>query len=247
MEHRTIETAPQVYARVGGCLYLVIIVAGGFAEGFVRNRLVIFGDADATARNIAASPALWHLSIAAELLTVFLALALALVEYGLLKPVNRYIASLALGTNLVSITLEAVNKILLLVASSILASGSSFDAFRPEQRDALAYLVLKAHGVGFHVSLLVFGVVCLLLGYLLFKSGYFPKVLGILLQIAGAGYLTASISALFFPSFEDLLFPYILIPPFIGELSLCLWLLVKGVDLPKWRQRIDAASSATST
>ncbi len=142
--------------------------------------------------------------------------------------------------NVVSITLEAVNKIVLLAGTSILLHGSALAAFTADQRAALAYLAIRAHAVGFDVSLLIFGVVCLLLGNLLFRSGYFPRAIGVAMQVAGVCYGIATIAALFFPRAEAVLLPAILLPALIGELSFCLWLLIKGVDLPAWRRRLGA-------
>jgi hypothetical protein len=104
----------------------------------------------------------------------------------------------------------------------------------------VAYLALKSHDVGFNIALIFFGCTCIVNGYLIFKSRYLPKLVGILMQIAGACYLTACFAALFAPAFYDLIVPEILIPPFIGESSFCLWLLIKGVDVPKWMERQHA-------
>jgi Domain of unknown function (DUF4386) len=82
-------------------------------------------------------------------------------------------------------------------------------------------------------------------GYLLFKSGYFPKLIGVLMQIAGVSYLIACFAALFAPTFADLILPAILLPPLVGESSFCLWLLVKGVNTTKWNERVSAAAAMT--
>ena len=228
------DAAPRRYARLAGVLYLYIIATGGFAEGYVRDRLLVGNDPAASVRNIAASPTLWSVSIALELAIVVFALVQAVIEYRLLEPVDRTIAMLALLMNGVSITLEAVDKVLLLSVSAIVKS----DALAAAPREALAGLVLKAHVLCFDVSLLIFGVVCLLLGHLLYHSGYFPKALGIAMRVAGVAYLATCIPALFLPRLANVLLPWVLIPPFFGELSFCLWLLVKGVDEGGWRRRV---------
>jgi len=238
MTGRTVETSPQTYARIGGLLYLIIIAVGLFGEVFVRNRLIVSGDPTATAEKIRSSELLWRGSIAAELFILLTcAVALALIFYLLLRPVSRELALLAVFFNLVSIALEAANKLHLLAALFPLGDAEYLSAFEPEQLYALATFSVRSHGYGFAVSLIFFGWECLILGYLIFRSGYLPRALGVLMQIAGLCYLTNSLALIVSPSLAGRLFPAILIPVFIGEASLCLWLLVKGVNVPKWEER----------
>src|SRR6202022_224200 len=128
----------------------------------------------------------------------------------------------------------------LIAALFPLGNAGYLRAFEPEQLYAMASLSVKSHGHGFGVSLLFFGCVCLVLGYLIFRSGYLPKALGVLMQIAGLSYLTNSFALLLAPNFANRIFPAILVPAFIGEASLCLWLLVKGVNVEKWRRSAAA-------
>jgi len=237
MTDRTVETSPQVYARVGGVLYLIIIVAGLFGEAFVRGKLVVSGDATATAHNIMDSQLLWRLGIAGDLVMHMCDVALTMIFYVLLRPVNRNLALLAAFFNLVQSAILGANKLTLLVALFFLGSADYLKAFEPRQLHALAYLAIKTHGYGFGVGLLFFGCMCLVLGYLIRRSGYFPKILGVLMQIAGLCYLVNSFALLLSPTLANMLFPAILVPAFIGELSVCLWLLVKGVDVPRWKEK----------
>jgi hypothetical protein len=237
---------PQVYARIGGVLYLMIIVLGLFAEGFVSNKLIVSGDAIATAHNIMASQSLWSIGAAANLIVPLCAVPLLLVEYVLLRPVSKHLVLLAVFFNLVSLAVEAVSKLFLLAVLPALGNAGYLKAFEPGQQQALAYLALHSHDVGFDIALIFFGFTCIINGYLIFRSRYLPKFVGILMQIAGACYLTSCFAALFAPTFYDLIVPAILIPPFIGESSFCLWLLIKGVDVPKWieRTRFDTVGDA---
>lgn len=243
MTDRMMETSPQVHARIGGALYLIIIVFGMFAEGFVTGKFIVSGDAAATAHNILASQSLWNIGSAANLIVPVLAVPLLLIEYVLLRPVDANLALLAVFFNLVSLAVEAVSKLFLLAVLSPLGSAQYLKAFDPQQLQALAYLAFKSHDVGFHIALIFFGCTCLVNGHLIFRSGYLPRVVGVLMQAAGAAYLTACFAALFAPAFSDLIFPAILLPPFIGESSFCLWLLLKGVDVPGWKQRAARLSS----
>ncbi|GAA3994318.1 DUF4386 domain-containing protein [Hymenobacter fastidiosus] len=239
---RSIETSPLGYARLGGGLYLVIILFGAFAEGFVTSKLVISGDAGATAHNILASPALWRLGVAANVLVVLCAVPLLWIEYLLLRPVSKKLVQLAVLFNLVSLAVEAVSKVFLLLVLPILENTGYQPAFGPQQLPILANLALKSHDLAFNIALLFFGFTCLVNGYLIFKSGYFPRLIGILMQIAGGGYLVACSAALFAPALADVLLPAILLLPLIGESSLCLWLLVKGVDSAQWHARVSRSS-----
>ena len=241
MASHTFEEYPQRYARLGGALYLAIILLGAFAEGFVANKLVVSGDAIATARNILGSPGLWQLSVAGDLIVVLCAVPLLWIEYLLLKPVSKHVVLLALLFNLVSLAVEAISKLFLIVVVPTLGSPDYLKAFDPQQLQVLANLALRSHDVAFNIALVFFGFTCVVNGYLIFKSGYLPKFVGILMQIAGLSYLTACFAALFAPAFADLITPFILLPPLIGESSFCLWLLLKGVNIAKWKERVSAA------
>ena len=238
MDHPT-ETSPQVYARIGGVLYLIIIAFGLFAEGFVSDKLIVSGNASATIQNIIASQSLWRSSVIANMLVPLCAVGLLLVEYVLLRPVSKNLVLLAVFFNLVSLSVEAISKLFLVAVMHPLGNAEYLKAFDPQQLQALAYLALKSHDVAFNIALIFFGCTCIINGYLIFKSRYLPKLVGILLQIAGGCYLIACFAALFAPAFFNLISPTILLPSFIGETSFCLWLLVKGVDVPRWIERAN--------
>jgi hypothetical protein len=127
-----------------------------------------------------------------------------------------------------------------LVALFPLGNAGYLKAFAPEQLYATASLSLKSHSYGFGVSLIFFGCFCLVIGYLIARSGYLPKALGVPTQIAGLSYLTNSFALVLAPAFANRLFPGILLPAFVGEASLCIWLLVKGVNVPKWKAKANA-------
>jgi hypothetical protein len=240
MENREAQNSPQIYARIGGALYLIIIVGGLFGEAFIRDRLIVSGDAAATAEKIRSAELLWRAGVANELFMLICTVALALIFYVLLRPVSRDLALLAVFFNLVSIALEATNELNLLTTLFPLANADYLRAFSPEQLHAFVYLPGKLYAYGFGASLIFFGCECLVLGYLIFRSGYLPKAVGVLMQIAGLCYLTNSFALILSPSLADRLFPAILLPAFVGEASLCLWLLTKGVNVSEWKVRASA-------
>src|SRR3989475_4493651 len=240
MTSRSIETSPQLYARIGGVLYLIIIVVGLLCEAFVRRRLSVAGNAAATAANVMSHESLWRFHIAAEIFLLICAVALLLILFVLLRPVSRDLALLAVFFNLVSIGIEAATTMYLLEALFPLGNAGYLKAFTPEQLYAMATLSLKSHGYGFGVSLLFFACFCLIVGYLIFRSGYLPKTIGVLMQIAGVCYLTNSFALILSAAVANRLFPAILVPALIGEVSLCLWLLVKGVNVEKWEEKASA-------
>jgi hypothetical protein len=227
------KTSPQTIARIGGALYLMIIVLGLFGEVIVRGRLIV-PDAAATAHNIVTSQFLWRLGITGDLIMHVCDIPLMLIFYILLKPVSKNLALLALLFNAIQSAALVAYKLNLLLALFFLGSASYLRALNPPQQEALMAVYLKADSYGFGIGLIFFGITCLVLGYLISKSGFLPRVLGVLMQIAGTCYLINSFALLLAPGFANLLFPFILIPSFIGELSLCLWMLSKGVNLKEW-------------
>jgi hypothetical protein len=238
MTSRSVENSPQTYARIGGVIYLIIIVAGGIDEAFIRSRFIVPGDALATTHNIMASQALFRISAAGDLIMQVCDLPLMLIFYLLLKPVSKNLSLLAILFNLIQTAILGINKLNLLATLSLLGGAGYLKVFEPHQLQALAFLTLDLHESGFAIGLLFFGFSCLVAGNLMFRSGYFPKTLGIFLFIAGLSYIINSFSLILAPAFAAMIFPAILIPAFIAEFSVCLWLLVKGVNVPKWNERL---------
>lgn len=205
----------KVYARVAGILYLIIIAIGAWGEGFVRGGLLA-RDPATTAANIKAAVLLWRFHVAAELVLLSCAITVLAILYVLLRQVHRELALLAAFFNIVAISVEAV--------------GALFLDVVPNQSPEMTKLLVRLHAHGFGVSLLFFGWFCVIIGYLIFKSQFLPKTIGVLMQIAGVCYLINSFALIVSPPVASRLFPAILIPAFIAELSLALWLTVKGAS-----------------
>jgi hypothetical protein len=238
MTHRTVNASPQLYARIAGALYLINIACGIFGEIFVRAHLVVAGDAAATAHNIMASEFLFRCGVMGDLIMHITDVPMTVIFYVLLKPVSKDLSLLAALFGMLQTAILCANK-LNLVAVLLLLGGSNYlNAFAPNQRSALALLSLTLHEQGFGVGLIFFGMSCLVSAYLLFRSEYFPRTLGVLQGIAGACYLINSLDQLLLPSLQEKIVPAILFPAFIGELGTCVWLIVKGLDVAKWDERL---------
>jgi len=228
----------QKIARAGGILYLIIIVAGFLGEMFIRGKIVVSGDAAATANNIIYNQLLWRIGIAGDLLMHICDVPLMVIFYLLLKPVNKHLALTALIFNVVQTSALAINKINLLSPLFISGDADYMKAFDAGQLQALSYLSIKYHGYGFSIGLIFFGFTAIILGYLITRSGYIPRAIGVLMQIAGLCYIVNSFVLIIVPGLSDTLFPWILLPPLIAELSLCLFLIIKGVNINRWQERL---------
>lgn len=223
-----IQARPQLYARAAGALYLAVIVLGGFAEGYVINAFVAPGDDGATIRAILQNPTLWKVGLTANLVVPLIAVVQLWIEYMLLRPAGKSLALLFVLLNLASLSVEAVSKMFQLMVLPLASSGV------PGADAALASLALLGHGVAFHIALIFFGAACLVSGTLIWRSGYLPRFVGVLMQLAGLSYLVASFAELLAPSFASMITPGILLPVLVGEATFCLWLLIKGVNVGRW-------------
>ncbi len=234
MPHADTILSQKVCARAGGFAYLYIIAAGIFAQAFVRSKLAVPGDAAATAENILASEFLFRAGFASELLLLVADVIVAFVLYVLLKPIDRNLALLAAMFRLAMTAISAANSFNHYYVLLFLNEAEYLTVFGVEQLQAFALHSLRAHALGYHVSLVFFGFHCLLIGWLIFKSIYIPRLIGLLLIVASACYLTNSFATILFPDFARMLSSLILLPALIAELSLALWLIVKGASIPEF-------------
>jgi hypothetical protein len=226
---------------MGGALYLIIIALGVFAQVFVRDRIIASGDAAATAAHITSMESLWRFGIAAEFLAVICTVLLAMVYFFLLRPVSKELNLLAALFRLTAITVQAVSLVNLVAALFPLANVAFIKAFTPEQLYALTSLAIRSHSYGYSVALLFTGCTFLVHGYLIFKSGYLPRALGVMIQIAGLGYISNGFAIILYPAIANMVFLAIILPVFISETALSLWLLIKGVNVQKWNERVGIA------
>jgi hypothetical protein len=237
MTNRPADTSPKVYARTAGWLYLVVIAGGIFEELFVRSALIVRGDAAATAANILANEMLYRWGFAAGIIILLSNVPLTLIFYDLLKVVNRRAALLMVFFLVVGTAVQAVNLLNHFAPLVFLKGAPYLSVFDVEQLQALAYASLRLQLTGYDIALAFFGFYCLSAGYLIFKATFLPRILGALLALGGLCYVTNSFAGFLFPEFRAGLLPYILLPSGVAELSLSLWLIVKGVNLSRWEKR----------
>lgn len=224
------------YTRLAGWLYLFIILAGGYVELFVRGRILVAGDAGATAHNLTTFESLWRFGFGAEITMWVFSIFTMVVLYVLLRPVNGTLALVALIFNVMDTAIEALNATLCNFAALFFANGGgALAAFTHQQLAALAVFVLRLHEYGFGAGLLFFGFVLIINGYLMARSTYFPRWLGIVAAAGGACYALNSYGLFVAPALQDAAFPFILLPSLVAELTISLWLIVKGVDVERWR------------
>lgn len=226
----------QAQARTVGLLYLFIIVAGIFAEGFVRGRLVVYDDAAATARNILAHQTLFRIGFSIEIALLIADTFVTSIFYVLFRPAGKGLSGAAATFRLVSIAVSGA-KALLFIAPLILLTGAGLAGLGRETLEGLSLAALRLHGQGYSLSLVFFAVHCILIGVLILRSSFLPRLFGGLWLLAGACYLTNSFVGFLAPSLAGALFPWILLPCLLAEGALCLWLLVRGVNRERWQEQ----------
>jgi hypothetical protein len=223
-------------ARIAGFLYLILMVCGIFSYMFVNSRLIVPGDTATTINNIMASESLYVSGIVSWLISQTVFILLVYVLYKLLKPVNKNHAFLMVMFVLVAVPISFINELNKFAALLLLSGADYLTAFDVGQLQALVPLFLDLHEYGIHINSMFFGLWLLPLGYLVFKSGYIPRILGILLMIGWFGYMLEFFTFFLFPDFNAAIEPVFTITG-IGEFLLVLWLLIKGVNVEQWKKR----------
>ena len=227
-----IEASLPFKARMGGVLYLIIIIGGLFGAGYVPSTIIVHGDAAATVNNILTNESLYRFGLGVHIIVVLCNIPLAVIFYDLFKFTNKSLSRLVMLFILVAATIEGVSLLNNFVPLILLQSAEQSAAIMTaEQLQATAYMHFLLHEIGFNLSLAFFGCYCLLAGYLIFRLGILPRIIGLLLALGGACYLINSFANFLAPEFAVSLLPYIFIPCFFGEATLCLSLLIKGVNL----------------
>ena len=231
MTIRTANAYPLFYARLAGFLYLLVIPLGIFGALYVSSRLIVPGDAARTADNIMNSETLFRLGIVSDLLASLVMLLMVLVLYPLLKPVNKNVALLMVSCVLVGASIAMLNKLNQFAALLLLSGADYLSVFTTDQLQSLAFLFLRLHSRGNSIAFLFWGLWLFPLGYLVFKSGFLPRILGILLMIACFGYVINSFASFLGYTVNVGMFAA------LAEVLFIFWLLIKGVNVEQWEKR----------
>jgi len=229
----------QTYARIAAVLFLLSFVAGGFGEAYVPSKLIVSGNATATAANIRALDSLFRMGFAGYLVEAVCDIGLTLIFYVLLRPVRKDLALLAAFFGLVGTAVYAVAELFYYAASHIVGGAGYLKTFSPDQLNTLALLSLKLFGYGGGIFLVFYGMAWVLRGYLIFRSGYLPRFLGVLMTLGGLAFVARNFALVLAPAYASGSLLLLILP---GGLSLSLWLIVKGIDVPKWEEKARPAT-----
>jgi hypothetical protein len=228
--------AIQKTARIAGVLYLLITVLSIPVHFVIPSQLIVAGDVAATANNIMASAGLFRMGIGIELVLLLSEIVLSVLLYVLLKPVSKTLSLIAAVSRLTMTMIHSVNLLTHFIVLLLLSGAGYMAVFQPNQLQALAMVFLNAYDYGFTIGIVFLFLHALILGYLIFQSGYFPKILGVLFVIASLGYLIDSFSNVLIANYKT--GPvYLALPIAIAEIAFPLWLLIKGVNMAQWEKR----------
>src|SRR3989440_8371440 len=218
-------------ARIAGAIYASMVVTGPFSLIYVPNKLIVRGDAAATAGNILAHETMFRLAILADLVGQVIFICLAIALYRLLSSVNKTWAGLMVAFVLVSAAVGFLNTLNDIAALTLFRGADFLTVFDKPQRDALGMLFIRLHNQGEFMNEIFWGLWLLPFGLLVYRSGFLPRFLGVWLMLACFGWLVVSLIALLFPPYYDAAFR-IAQPVMFAELAIMLWLLIKGAKVP---------------
>jgi Domain of unknown function (DUF4386) len=217
-------------ARIAGALYLSLVITGPFSLIYVPGKLIVHGNATATANNILTHEMLFRLGIVADLIGLVILIFVVMALYRLLKGVNATHASHMVALALVSAGVGFVNVLNNIAALTLFRGADFLTVFEKPQRDALGMLFLRLYGQGIVINEIFWGLWLLPFGWLVIKSGFLPRILGVLLIVNCFAYVAVSLTSLLLPAYAGVVSRYAIIPE-TGELWIMLWLLVMGAKV----------------
>jgi hypothetical protein len=212
------------YARVAGIAMLLTIIFGALGEAYIPGKLIVKGDAAATAANILTHPMLFRMGFATYLVEGICDIALCVIFYVLLKPVNRNLALISAFFGIASMITFAIAMAAYFASSFVLVETSGMGSFTPDQRNAMALLCMRISAMIATLFLCLYGIATTIRGYLIMRSGYFPRVFGVLFIIGGIGFFLRTWTYILVPAYSSEL---LLIPMALAGIPFMLWLLVR--------------------
>ncbi|GAB5426447.1 MAG: DUF4386 domain-containing protein [Crocinitomicaceae bacterium] len=241
VQNSNANQSPMLLARIAGVLYVIITIAAIIAHMVVPEQLIVAGDATTTASNITSNEGLFRMAIGSELILLLSEVVLSIILYVLLKPVNRMVSLIAAVSRLVMTTIHGLNLLNYFFVLVLLSGADYLNVFNTEQINSFVMLFLEAHAYGFAIGIAFLIIHVFALGYLIFKAGYVPRILGVLFIFAGFGYLVDSVGILLLPAYETTpALAAIVIA--IAELAFPIWLLVKGVNRERYEERVTTTT-----
>ena len=242
IDHTT-DMSPRTKGRIAGAIYLLYVIAGVYAQAFVSERLIVFSDAARTTSNILANQSLYRLGFTVYLLEMAGQIATVVLFYQLLKPVSRTGAMLAAVFELTGCGIKIFSRLFYFVPLLVVSGGASYlSAFSKEQLDSIVLLLLRINDNGAAIALAFFGFSTVLQGWLVYKSGFLPRWLGVIEIIGGFGWLT-----FLSPPLGMRVFMYVAVYALLGLLAMIVWLLTVGIDDQRWRARAAQAAGSIWT
>jgi Domain of unknown function (DUF4386) len=236
MSHfRSEPFSPLILARILGVLALVGIVTGAFDIGYVRNTLIVDGNVAETVHNIMEHETLFRLGFTAHIVLLLCNVPAEIIGFLLLKRVNLIVAAVAMGCGLVGTAIESLDMLNAYVPLKVAMEASAMGAFNSGQLQSLSYLSVQLQDTGLLISFVFYGLDEMLTGFVVFRSGFLPRLVGILLGLAGFCYFTDGFVSFISPSLQARLLPYLLFPCLPGEGLFALWLAIKGLNVEKWQ------------
>jgi uncharacterized protein DUF4386 len=229
--------SPKTKARLVGVLLLITMVAGGFAQGIISGSLIVSGDAAATASNIVTHEPLYRLGFAIYLIEMACQIAMTVLLYDLLKPVSKTGSALAAAFGLIGCTIKTLARLFFLAPLLVLGGAHYLSVFEPQQLQAAVFFFLRLNYMTETIAVVFFGLNAIGQGYLMFRSTFLPRVLGVLSAVGGLGWMIYLYEPL-----AMRLQSYIVGAGVIGAFVLVLWLLVKGVNEERWNEQARAAA-----
>ena len=242
MATRIMKTSPRFLARMAGVLFLLTILGGVFAQGFVSERLIVFSDAALTANNILANKGLFRLGYTVYLIEMACQVATAVLFYLLLRPVSNSVALVAAFLELTGCIIKTFARVFFIMPLFVLGGAASLSVFSTEELQSLALLLLKVNDQGAALALAFFGFSTTLNGYLVFRSGFLPRWLGVLSLASGLGWLT-----FLYPPLGHRAFPFVVIVALLDSAAMIFWLLVFGVNEERWKEQASAGAETVNS
>ena len=225
-------SSPKRLARIAGLLYLIVGIFGGFAIAYVTAKVYVPDDAATTVANVLANSGLVRIGVIADLLQATVFVFLAMILYVLLSDVNKNAARAMVILVAIATTIMCLNEVFQFAALLVATNGSYVAAFGAAGSNALVLLLLDMHHYGLLIAQIFFGLWLAPLEYLAYRSGMFPKALGVVLIVGGVSYLVDMLAAFLIPHVGTQIHGFLAIPPTIAEIGMLGYLLVKGVKVP---------------